>query len=265
VDARLAETEATLQRLKEAAAGVSEKLEQINGVLDHRLEGLNTQLAFAPNTFDIDDPALIAQTDFRGGLPGIVGNGEKAPITAAGAGGVTWPPWAPAVKPSLWSRFTRSAIAIPLLLVAVIVVGAVAYKVVKNKNVVTPGVSVSQGLNSFGSAKVIAGPECHAGTTTATVQLASAQAKNGNYAMSLAGTVSNSASTTLQNTVISWTVTYADGNTATQSAPVNKGAGVPGKSTKTWFAVASHDEGSVPPASVKINSIGAEPVQPACT
>ncbi|HWE67146.1 MAG TPA: DUF948 domain-containing protein, partial [Acidimicrobiales bacterium] len=42
VDARLAETEATLQRLKEAAAGVSEKLEQINGVLDHRLEGLNT-------------------------------------------------------------------------------------------------------------------------------------------------------------------------------------------------------------------------------
>jgi hypothetical protein len=236
-------------------------------VLDDRLHGLRAPLDFGTAPLPDADPHLALRTEFGGGIPGI------SPISGTGspnrvAGAVTWPPWAPSRRPSPWSRFVRSNVAFPLLLLAVIAVGGATYKIVKHETVVVPPAvpGVTQiGTPSYGSVKVIDGATCHAGTTTATVQLAATQAKNGTYFVSVAGTLSNAAQTELKNVVVAWSVTYADGNTALQTTPILNGDTVNGKSTKTFYAVAKYSEGSVPPTAVTVTQIGAVPAQPSCS
>jgi len=253
----------TLQRLGEAADRISHTLGEINAALDERLRGVRADLDFGPNSLADAHPGLTADTEFRGGIPGV----NVDPGGARGPGAVTWPPWSPPRKASMWSRVTRSNIAIPLMLVAVILVAAVAYKVVEHvKAQNAAGPVISQGsISSYGSVKVIAGTTCHAGSSTATVQLASAQAKDGTYLVSVAGTMSNGANQSLSNVVVNWGVTYADGYQAVETTTVNAGSDVPGKSTKTFYSLVNNDEGSVPPASISVLHIGAVPTPPACS
>jgi hypothetical protein len=263
VAANLERAEQTLAKLEGTATEVSSKLERINQALGRRAPGLDVNLAFSEHNLTSDlDPALTAIGGFKGGLPGIT---PEAPDGAKYVPGtaVNWPPWAPVKKPTLWSRFTRSAIAIPLLLIAVIAVAGVAYKLVKNHD--KPAASAGAGgISSYGSVKVIPGTPCVAGTATASVELAGAQAKNGNYIVTAEGTLANRAGTSLTHVVVDYAVTYQDGYTAHETAAINGGSAIGGKTTKSWFAVAAHSEGSVPPQSVKVTAITAGQVLPAC-
>jgi hypothetical protein len=262
VDETLGQAEETLRRLETAADDIARKLVTVNALLDKRARGLRAPLTFGSSTLD-EDPTLVVETEFKGGIRGIIAEGGVVHADAGGAA-VTWPPWQPPHKISMWSRFTRSNIAVPLLLIAVIAVAGATYKVVKKTTAPPPVAGVSQaGISAYGSVKVIAGPTCRAGTTTATVQLAAAQERDGSYLVSIAGALSNRATGDLKNVVVGWSVTYADGYTAQERAPIVGGT-VPGKSTKTFYELAPHTDGSVPPASVTVTGIGATPVQAAC-
>jgi hypothetical protein len=258
----LGAAEDSLRRVQEAAASISLKLDRINHALDEG-HGLRTELAFGTHIL-ADEPAPAIS--YKGGIPGI---NTKVGVGSRQSSAVTWPPWSPPHKMSVWSRFFRSNIAVPLLLLAVIGVSAVAYKVVEHEkalNAAAPAAVVQQqGISSYGSVKVISGTTCRAGTTTATLQLAAAQERDGTYLVSVAGTLSNGATTNLSNVVVGWDVTYADGYMATEKAPVGAGAAISGKSTKTFYALAPTSDGSVPPIAVSVSQIGATPAQPACS
>jgi hypothetical protein len=256
-----------LRRLEDAAALVTAKLNAISLKLDQKQNGLSAKLAFGTAPIPSVDPSLPTTSAFEGGIPGITtesGVGTRH----AGSTAVTWPPWSPPRKVSMWSRVIRSNIAIPLLLVAVIAIAGATYKIVQHESAIssppTPSVSAA-GIKSYGSVKVISGPTCKAGSSTATVQLAAAQAKDGSYFVSAVGTMSNGAAKELRQVVVHWTVTYADGYSSTQSVPIDAGGALPGQSSKSFYSVATHSEGSVPPASVAITSIQAVPAQPACS
>jgi hypothetical protein len=64
---------------------------------------------------------------------------------------------------------------------------------------------------------------------------------------------------------VTWTVTYADGYTSTQTTHVNDGLPIASRSTKSWSALAAHSEGTVPPLSARVVRISAQPTQPACS
>jgi hypothetical protein len=254
----------SLARMDKAAADVSGTLEQINSLLGHRLNKLEAQLDFTSPALEEDDPALTTDTLFRGGLEGITTDGSTAAATRAGP--VTWPPWGPTRKRSIWSRMARSNIAVPLLLVAVIAVAGATYKVYKHETKPTPQPTIAPGsITSEGSVKVLDGADCHAGGTTTTVQLAAAQEQNGNYYVAATGSTANSTNTTYAHGLVHWTVTYADGDQLSDVAPANAGASIPGKSTKSWFEVATQSDGSVPPVSVAITAVTASPGLPACS
>ncbi len=254
----------SLARMDKAAADVSGTLEQINAMLGQRLNKLEAHLDFTSPRLEEDDPALLADTLFRGGLQGITTDGPTAASTRVGP--VTWPPWGPTRKRSVWSRIARSNIAVPLLLVAVIAVAGATYKVYKHETKPTPTPTIAPGaITAQGSVKVLDGANCRAGGTTTTVQLAAAQEKNGNYYVAATGSTANSTNTTYTNGLVHWTVTYADGDQLSDVAPANAGASIPGKSTKSWFQIATQSDGSVPPVSVAVTSVSASPGLPACS
>jgi hypothetical protein len=261
--ADLESADESLARMDQAAANVSGTLEQINALLGHRLNKLEAQLEFSSPALEEDDPALTTDTLFRGGLQGITTDGDSASATRVGP--VTWPPWGPTRKRSVWSRMARSNIAVPLLLVAVIAVAGATYKVYKHETKPSPTPTIAPGaITAEGSVKVLDGADCHAGGTTTTVQLAAAQEKNGNYYVAATGSTANSTNTTYTHGLVHWTVTYADGDQLSDVAPASAGSSIPGKSTKSWFQVASQSDGSVPPVSGAITSVTARPGLPAC-
>jgi hypothetical protein len=262
--------ELALIRLEQAATDVSGKLESIDGALGHRLAGLSAQLDFQTRDLPDLDVALPPHAAFKGGLPGITPTGTAMdPATGLpvySGGTVTWPPQLPPRKKTLWTRLARPVVAIPLLLVAAVLIAGATYKIVKHETrTQSPTVAALQGTKGFGSVKVISATSCQAGTSTATMQLASAQYKNGEYFIGITGTMSNAATTHLTGVRVTWSVTYADGYIDTQSAPVNDGLSIPARSTKAWTALESHSEGTVPPVSAQVIRIAAQQPQPACS
>jgi hypothetical protein len=262
--------ELALIRLEQAAGAVSGKLESIAGVLGHHLAGLTTQLDFDRRELPDLDVSLPAAAGFQGGLPGITPNGiaidpaTGLPIYSGGT--VTWPPLLPPRKKTIWTRLAHPAVAIPLGLVLLAAVSYGTYRVVKHETrTPSPTVAALGGTKGFGSVKVISATSCQAGTSTATMQLASAQFKDGEYFIGVTGTMSNAAISHLSEVSVTWTVTYADGYTSTQTTHVNDGLPIASRSTKSWSALAAHSEGTVPPLSARVVRISAQPTQPACS
>jgi hypothetical protein len=255
--------EESLARILAATADVRATLETVSSLIGEGSNQFSTHLDFGTNPLSDDDPALLTQSLFGDRVDGFTQDDGGMPATAAA---ITWPPWGPSRQRSTWSRLVRSNIAIPLLLVAVIAVAAATYKVYKHVTRATVVPAVSQaGISADGSVKVVDGAVCHAGRTTTTVQLAAAQGSNGSYYIGAGGSVSNASGTALHNMHVHVLVTYADGAQTTASVPANKGHVIPGRSTKSWFASFEDTDGSVPPVSVDLVSVGASPALPACS
>jgi len=255
--------EESLTRIQAATADVRATLEKVQGLIGDRTNQFSTRLDFGTNPLSAQDPALLTQSLFGDRPDGFTPDVDAAPTQTTA---MNWPPWGPSRERSTWSRMVRSNIAVPLLLVAVIAVAAATYKVYKHvtRATVVPAVSAA-GISADGSVKVVDGQVCRAGRSTTTVQLAAAQGANGSYYIGAGGTVANAGSTTLHHMDVHVLITYADGAQTTVTVPANKGQGVPGNSTKPWFGSAEDTDGSVPPVSVAITSVGASPTLPACT
>jgi hypothetical protein len=254
--------EESLDRIRAATADVRATLEKVTGLIGDRGNQFSTQLHFGTNPLSDQDPALLTHSLFGDRPDGFTQDDD---ITPAQVGAITWPPWGPTRERSAWSRLVRSNIAVPLLLIAVIAVAGATYKVYKHvtRTTVVPAIS-SAGISADGSVKVVDGAICRAGRTTTTVQLAAAQTANGSYYIGAGGSVSNNGATTLHNLYVHVAITYADGAQTTMTVPANKGKAIPARSTKTWFGSAEFTDGSVPPVSVAISSVGASPTLPAC-
>jgi hypothetical protein len=263
IQANLAAADAALAQLSETAGGVNDRLVEVNSALSQRLTFLEAELKFRTGQLAEDDPALFARTEFKGGLPGITFDGDDAVSRFFSGAAVNWPPYQPRSKPSLGRRLLYPILA----LVAVIAAAGVAYKVAEHHHATNPtnNGSVQKPITAYGTVKVVAGGSCVAGTTTATIQLAGAQAKDGDYYVSAQGTVSNKASTSLNSVVLTYTVTYQDGYKAVEHAQVADGASINSKSTRTWSSFLSNGEGTVPPSAAQVTSIAASTPQPGCS
>ncbi len=230
--------------------------------LDEDLQ-FTTQLDFGANPMGDHDAGYFSQPLFGDRPDALTGSDE--PIPAAG-NVITWPPLVRTRQRPLWSRLGRSGIAVPLLVIVLLALGAGGYKAYKHftKPKIVPAVS-SAGISPNAAVKVVNGPACRASHTTTTVELAASRAANGFFAIATTGTVANSGSSTLHGLAVHVLITYADGAQTTQTVLANKGQDIPAKSTKTWFGTAEYTDGSVPPIKVAISSVGASsPTLSAC-
>jgi hypothetical protein len=230
--------------------------------LDEDLQ-FTTQLDFGTNPLGEQDAGYFSQPLF-GDRPDTFTASDHVIPTAGNV--ITWPPLVRTRQRPWWSRLGRSTIAIPLLLVVILALGAGGYKAYRHftKSTIVPAVS-STGLAPNAAVKVVDGPVCRASRTTTTVQLAASRAANGFFYIATTGTVANSGSSTLHGLAVHVLITYADGAQTTQTVLANKGQDIPAKSTKTWFGTAEDTDGSVPPVKVAISSVGAtSPTLSAC-
>jgi len=218
------------------------------------------------------DATFSPHSAFQAGLPGITGD-EVATDPATGrpvqeSPHLTWMPTLSPRQRSRWQRVTRPRVAIVVLWTAAVAAAGVTSYLLLRKPTHPSGagsaVQTSPETTGAGSATTLAGAACAAGTTRATISLTSAQAADGTYDLTASGSLSNAASSQLSNVSVTWLVTYADGYTAVQTAPVANGAAVAGNSTTTWHQPAQHNEGTVPPVRAEVIRILGQPTPPAC-
>ncbi|HEY2215580.1 MAG TPA: hypothetical protein VGH31_11025 [Acidimicrobiales bacterium] len=231
--------------------------------LDEDLQ-FTTQLDFGANPLGEHDAGYISQPLF-GDRPDAFTASDHHLIPTAG-NTISWPPLVRTRRRPLWSRMLRSGIALPLLLIVILALGAGGYKAYKHftKSTIVPAASTA-GIAPNAAVKVVHGPACRAGHTTTTVELAASRAANGYFYIATTGKVANSGSSTLHGLAVHVLITYADGAQTTQTVLANKGEDIPAKSTKVWFGSVEDTDGSVPPVQVAISSVGAtSPTLSAC-
>jgi hypothetical protein len=246
----LGRAELSLSRLERAATDLSAKLKLVDEMLGERLD-----------TMSLD--GISGATDTQVGLA-TAASGTSEDQRSRRTTAVTWPPLLPPKKPSRLAFLGRPAVVIPLFLIAALVIAGVAYKVIHDSHAKNTPAAASTSGGTLHGLKVLPGASCVAGTSTVTIQLASAVGNDGTYTLGADGTVSNAASTGLTGVVVHWDVIYKDGFLAKEATTVSGGATLAGKSTTSWEMDLPRSEGSVPPVSAAVTSVTASPAQPAC-
>jgi hypothetical protein len=97
--------------------------------------------------------------------------------------------------------------------------------------------------------------QCEAIDATSTIGFVANKAGNGTYKVLALGTSTSDSSTTLNNVVVTWNVTYADRSTGAPTSTLVHGSSLAPGASAPWGEQATTSDGQVPPTGVEITQI----------